>query len=61
MKSLNTLANYNTANYDTNAEGGMLVLQLKQLSATDQKFSKSIINGFQFTTDNTNERIFVVS
>ena len=38
----------------------MLVLQLKQFSDTEKSFAKSIINGFQYTTENK-EHIFVVS
>ena len=38
----------------------MLVLQFKQLSDIDKSFAKSIINGFQYTTENK-EHIFVVS
>ncbi len=42
------------------SQAGMLVLQFKQLSDTDKSFAKSIINGFQYTTENK-EHIFVVS
>jgi beta-N-acetylglucosaminidase len=38
----------------------MLVLQFKQLSDIDKSFAKSIINGFQYTTEDK-EHIFVVS
>ena len=42
------------------SQAGMLVLQFKQLSDIDKSFAKSIINGFQYTTENK-EHIFVVS
>ena len=38
----------------------MLVLQFKQFSDTEKSFAKSIINGFQYTSENK-EHIFVVS
>jgi hypothetical protein len=38
----------------------MLIIQLKQVSDSDKVFAKTIINGFQYTTENK-ERIFVVS
>lgn len=36
------------------------MIQFKQLNDEDKRFSKSIINGFQFTTE-LKERVFVVS
>ena len=42
------------------SQAGMLVLQFKQLSDIDKSFAKSIINGFQYTTEEK-EHIFVVS
>lgn len=41
-------------------QAGMLVLQLKIVNDQDLRFTKSIINGFQYKTD-LNEDIIVLS
>jgi hypothetical protein len=57
---LGSLTTAQGVGHDHKTQAGMLVLQLKQVVPEDKRFSKSIINGFQLTTE-LQERIVVVS